>query len=255
MRLDKFLVEKGLVRSREEAQSLIMQGLVTVNGKVIEKAGYRIRGDEEVKVKERMKFVSRGGYKLENALERFGIKVEGLNALDVGASTGGFTDCLLQKGVHKVYAVDVGRGQMDYKLRHDNRIILFEKLDARNITEREIPEKVDIITVDVSFISLCKILSNVKKFLKEKGILLTLVKPQFELSPKKVRKGIVKEDNYKKEAILKVIRCIKELDFYIKGIIKAYPRGTKGNEEFFVYSSREKPDINIEYEIGRAIGE
>ncbi len=255
MRLDKFLVEKGLVRSREEAQALIMQGLVTVNGKIIDKAGYRLKGDERVDVKERMKYVSRGGYKLEHALEKFNIKVKSLIAMDVGSSTGGFTDCLLQKGALKVYAIDVGKGQMDFKLRQDSRVILFEKLDARKVSDKEVPEKVDIITVDVSFISLCKVLPNIVRFLKEEGLLLVLVKPQFELSPRKVKKGIVKENKYKEEAIRKVIFCLKELGFYIKGIIKAKPKGTKGNEEFFVYSTKEKPDINIEYEIGKAINE
>ncbi len=255
MRLDKFLVEKGLAKSREQAQALIMQGLVLVNDRIIDKAGYQLKGNERVVVKEGFRFVSRGGYKLENALERFKISVKDFIALDVGASTGGFTDCLLQKGAKRVYAVDVGKAQMNTKLRRDSRVILYEKLDARKLTEREIPEKVDIITVDVSFISQCKILNRVVPFLKDEGIILSLVKPQFELSPRKVKKGIVKEVKYKEEAIKKVIKCIKDLGLFIKGIIKAQPKGTKGNEEFFVFAARMEPDINIEEEIRRAIHE
>ncbi len=255
MRLDKFLVDRGLVKSREEGQALIMMGCVLVNGKEITKAGYQVKGDENIEIKERMKYVSRGGYKLENALDRFRIDVSGMVALDVGASTGGFTDCLLQRGAKKVYAVDVGKGQMDLKLRQDPRVILYEKLDARNIGKEHVPEKVDIITVDVSFISQCKILSNVLSFLKDSGILLSLVKPQFELSPKQVRKGIVRSVEDKKEAIRKVVECIKKEGLYIKGIVKAFPKGTKGNEEFFICAKSEKPDINIDNEIGRAVYE
>ncbi|ADC89372.1 hemolysin A [Thermocrinis albus DSM 14484] len=238
MRLDVYLVEKGLAPTREKAQALIMAGMVTVDGRVVDKPGFRLKGTEKVELKEGLRYVSRGGYKLEYALERFQLDVKGMVALDVGSSTGGFTHCLLQRGVERVYAVDVGRGQMDYLLRQDPRVILYEETDARELTEEHIPEKVDLITVDVSFISATKVLPHVVRFLKEDGFLLLLVKPQFELDPSRLRKGIVKKEEDKVEAILKVSQTLKDLGFYPLGIIKAKPKGAKGNEEFFLLAKR-----------------
>jgi len=239
LRLDQYLVEKGLVPTREKAQALILSGLVLVDGKVIDKPGSRIKEGSKVEIKEGFKYVSRGGYKLEYALDKLSLSVEGFVVLDVGSSTGGFTDCLLQRGAKKVYAVDVGKAQMDQKLRTNPNVILYEETDARELTEKHIPEKVDLITMDVSFISSTKLLPNVVKFLKEDGLLLVLVKPQFELPPKYVKKGVVKDDARKVEAILKVANFIKELDYSIIRIIKAKPKGSKGNEEFFVLAKKE----------------
>ncbi len=253
MRLDKLLFEKKLAPSREKAQALIMAGLVRVNGKIVDKPGYRVKGDEKIEVLEPPRYVSRGGYKLEGALERFGLNVEGKVILDVGSSTGGFTDCFLQHGAKKVYAVDVGRGQMDPKLRNDPRVILYEKTDARSLTQEHIPEKVDIISVDVSFISATKVLPSVLPFLKEEGLLLVLVKPQFELCPREVKKGVVRDRELKKKAILKVAGFLKEMGFRIGGVIKAFPKGTKGNEEFFLLSGKKVEDVNIEEEIEKAL--
>lgn len=183
MRLDQYLVERGLVSTREKAQAMIMAGLVYVDGKPVTKAGTRVKEGQRVEVREPPKYVSRGGYKLEWAINRFGLDVRDMVAIDVGSSTGGFTQCLLMFGAEKVYAVDVGRGQMDPKLRSDPRVILYEDTDARELTDKHIPEPVDLITVDVSFISVTKIIPHVVKFLKEEGILLVLVKPQFEVGP------------------------------------------------------------------------
>ncbi len=236
MRLDKFLHEKGFVSSREKAQALIMAGQVTVNGRVVDKAGYRVKKEDKVEVKELPKYVSRAGYKLEGALREFRIDVSDKVCLDIGSSTGGFTDCLLQHGARKVYAVDVGKKQMDYKLRNDSRIILYEETDARELTKEHIPEKIDLITVDVSFISCTKVIPRAVSFLKEGGELIVLIKPQFELCPKKVRKGIVREEAYRKEAVDKVVSFLEGIGFEVKGVVKAFPKGSKGNEEFLAYA-------------------
>ncbi len=253
MRLDKLLFERKLAPSREKAQALIMAGLVRVGGKVVDKPGYKVKGDEDIEVLEPPRYVSRGGYKLEGALKRFNLKVEGKTILDVGSSTGGFTDCFLQHGARRVYAVDVGRGQMDPKLRNDPRVVLYEKTDARDLTSEHIPEKVDVISVDVSFISATKVLPKVIPFLKEEGILLVLVKPQFELCPREVRKGVVRDRELRKKAVLKVVNFLKELGFKVGGVIKAHPRGTKGNEEFFVLAARNIEEVDVEKEIERAL--
>jgi len=255
-RLDKVLLSLGLATTREKAQALIMAGLVSVDGKVVDKPGYLVKEGQKVEVKEPMRYVSRGGYKLEYALQRFGLNVEGLTALDVGSSTGGFTDCLLQRGAKRVYAVDVGKKQMDIKLREDPRVILYEETDARELTEKHVPEKVGLIVVDVSFISVIKVLPSVVRFLKEEGILLVLVKPQFEVPPKKLKKGVVKRDEDKFEAVLKVCNFIRELGFNVGGVIKARPKGSKGNEEFFVMAGRNlAPLENLERSIEEAIKE
>ena len=253
MRLDKLLFERKLAPSREKARALIMAGLVRVGGKVVDKPGYEVKGSEEIEVLELPRYVSRGGYKLEGALRKFRLNVEGKVALDIGSSTGGFTDCLLQHGAIKVYAVDVGRGQMDPKLRKDPRVILYERTDARSLTPEHVPEKVDMITVDVSFISVTKIIPSVIPFLKENGILLVLVKPQFELSPKEVKKGVVRDRGLRKRAVLKVANFLRGLDLKVGGVIKAYPRGTKGNEEFFLLAGREIGEVDIEKETERAL--
>jgi 23S rRNA (cytidine1920-2'-O)/16S rRNA (cytidine1409-2'-O)-methyltransferase len=256
LRLDQYLVEKGLAPTREKAQALIMSGLVLVDGKTADKPGQRVKENAKVEIKEPFRYVSRGGYKLEHALEKLGLSVEGFTVLDVGASTGGFTDCLLQRGAKRVYAVDVGRAQMDQKLRQDPRVVLYEETDARELTEKHIPEKVDLITMDVSFISSKKLLPVVVKFLKEEGFLLVLVKPQFELPPKFAKKGVVKDDEKKAEAVLDVANFLKDLGFSVLRVIKAKPRGTKGNEEFFLFAKRGQEGIeNLEGEVWNAVKE
>ncbi|RMH79588.1 MAG: TlyA family RNA methyltransferase [Acidobacteria bacterium] len=255
-RLDLYLVEKGYAPSREKAQTLIMAGLVFVDGKLQDKPGTYVREGQRVEVKSPPKFVSRAGYKLEDALDRFNIDVQGFTALDVGSSTGGFTQCLLMRGAKRVYAVDVGKGQMDPLLRRDERVALYEETDARELTEKHVPEPIDIITIDVSFISVTKILSHVIKFLREGGVLLVLVKPQFEVGPQKVRKGIVRDLEAKRQAIMKVISYLHSLGFKIGGLIKARPRGSKGNEEFFLLAGRKLVELkNIEEAVEEALNE
>ena len=254
-RLDKVLFERGLAPSREKAKALIMAGLVFVNGKKVDKPGYQVKGDEDIKVLEPPRYVSRGGYKLEWAIKRFSLNLKGKVALDVGASTGGFTDCLLQHGAKKVYAVDVGRGQLDPKLRNDPRVVSYEKTDARILSREHIPEDVDLITVDVSFISVTKVLPSVLKFLKRDGIALVLVKPQFELSPKEVKKGVVRERELRKKALKKVVSFAEDLGLKVCDITKAKPRGTKGNEEFFLLLSFSRDSKDTEELIESALSE
>ncbi len=256
MRLDQYLVEKGLVQSREKAQALIMAGLVYLDGKPVTKAGTKVREEQKIELKEPPKYVSRGGYKLEGALQRFGIDLTNKVALDVGSSTGGFTQCLLMHGAKRVYAVDVGRGQMDPKLRSDPRVVLYEETDARNITEKHVPEAVDIITMDVSFISATKIIPHVLKFLKEDGLLLVLVKPQFEVGPEKVKKGIVKREEDKIQAVMSVASFLVSKGLNVGGVIKAKPKGTKGNEEFFLLSGKSLMDLeNLKEAVENAVRE
>ncbi len=241
-RLDVLLLERGLVSSREKAQGFIMEGKVLVNGKPITKAGTLIKEDAVLELLEEEKFVSRAGYKLENAIKTFGIDIKDKICLDIGSSTGGFTDCLLQYGARCVYAVDVGHLQMHEKLRYDERVHLYEDTDIRAFKK---PENVefDIITVDVSFISLTKIGEYIKHFCNPSTELLMLVKPQFELSPKYLKKGIVKEESARMLALENVISYFESIGFRLLKYTKAHPKGTKGNEEFFTYFTLK--DYNI----------
>ena len=254
-RLDTYLVDLGLSESREKAKRMIMAGLVIVDGKRVDKPGHQVRGGEKVVLLEPPRYISRGGYKLENAIRRFSIDLRGKVCLDVGSSTGGFTQCLLEFGAGKVYAIDVGRGQLHPSLREDKRVIFYEKLDARSVSREHVPEKVDLITVDVSFISVTKVIHSLLEFLKEDGLLLVLVKPQFELSPKDVRKGIVKDINKKRKALKKVIDYMIEMGLVIMGVMKSSPRGTKGNEEFFVLAGFRGDNIDIENSVKNALNE
>ena len=250
-RLDKLLVEKGLVKSRERAKALIMAGKVLVDGKVVDKAGAQVPPEAKIEVKgEDIPYVSRGGLKLETAIKEFGLSVEGFTCLDVGASTGGFTDCLLKHGAKKVYAVDVGRGQLDWKLRNDERVISIEGFNARYLTEKEVPEKVDLVVIDVSFISLTKILPVVKEFLKPEGKIVALIKPQFELTKKEVDrgKGVIKDPELHKKAINKILSFSREIGLYPENLTLSKPRGPKGNKEFLVLLSQNPQDDKVDEE-------
>lgn len=251
MRLDQLLVEMGLAQSRHKAQALVMAKMVLVDGKIALKPGQIVKEGQEVKLVEQIRYVSRGGLKLEGAIKRFGIDVSGLTALDIGASTGGFTDCLLKHGARKVVAVDVGRGQLDYKLKCDSRVISLEKTDARSLKPEMFQEFFDVLTVDVSFISITKVLENVVKLLKDDAKLLLLVKPQFELSPKELKKGIVKSKEARKKAVLKVAEFVTLLGYKVIDAVKAEPSGTKGNEEFFLYCVKGEQSVNLEELLNR----
>ena len=247
-RLDKLLVEKGLVKSRERAKALIMAGKVLVDGRVVDKAGAPVSPDSKIEIKgEDIPFVSRGGLKLKTAIDEFGLKVDGFTCLDVGASTGGFTDCLLQHGAKKVYAVDVGKGQLDWKLRNDERVISIEGFNARYLTEKEVPEKVDLVVIDVSFISLEKILPVVKQFLKPGAKVVALIKPQFELTKREVDrgKGVIRDPELHRKAIMKVLNFARSIGLYPEKLTLSKPRGPKGNKEFLVLLSQNPEDDKI----------
>jgi len=236
-RLDKLIVEKGLVPSREKAQALIMIGGVKVNGQVMRKPGQKIREDALIEILQPpCPYVSRGGIKLEGAIKGFGINMEGKVCLDVGASTGGFTDCLLQHGAKRVYAVDVGWGQLHWKLRNDPRVICLEKRNIRYLPKEEIPEEVDLVTIDTSFISLKLVIPAVLKFLKEKAEILALIKPQFEVGKGEVGKGGVVRDSEKHKRVIEEIRIFSQnLGLHPVGVIESPILGPKGNKEFFIY--------------------
>ncbi len=237
VRLDKLMLMRGLVQSREKARALILEGMVEVNGEVIDKAGAMVREDAEILVRETIPFVSRGGLKLKHAIEEFRINVRDKVAMDVGASTGGFTDCLLQYGARRVYAIDVGYGQLDYKLRNDPRVIVLEKTNIRYIDKNTIPELVDVATVDVSFISLTKVIPKICEFLKKGGEMITLIKPQFEAGRKYIEKGgVVRDENVRRMVVDKIQAFAEEKGFRVIGTIPSPIKGPKGNIEFLMYA-------------------
>ena len=230
------LFDIGLVESREKAKALILEGSVSVNGIVIDKAGAQVRPDDELTLASKMPYVSRGGLKLELALKEFSLDVKEKVAMDIGASTGGFTDCLLQNGAIKVYAVDVGYGQIDLKLRNDNRVSVLERTNIRYLERSAIQDDIDLATIDVSFISLLKVIPKVLEFLKPGGVIVALIKPQFEAGRKDVGKGGVVKDE---SVHLKVIENIKTgseaLGLEIIGTTTSPIKGAKGNVEFLIY--------------------
>jgi len=241
-RIDKLLVDKGLVESREKAQALIMSGAVFVNNQKIDKPGTKVPTDTNIYIKEKMPYVSRGGFKLEKGLKVFNLDVKDKICLDIGSSTGGFTDCLLQNGAKKVYAVDVGKNQLHEKLRADSRVISIEEFNARYLTENEIPEKIDILVCDVSFISITKILPNICNLLKEdfKGIIL--IKPQFELSKKEAKDGVVRDKELHFKAIKSVIESLMQSCYCIRNLDFSPIKGPEGNIEFLALIERKSED-------------
>ena len=237
-RLDKILVDKGLVQSRERARALIMAGKVMVKGKKVDKAGEMVLADADiVLVGEDIPYVSRGGLKLEKALDEFNIDVTGKVAMDVGASTGGFTDCLLQRGARKVYAVDVGYGQLDLKLRNDPRVVNIERQNIRYLERGVITEYIDIVTIDSSFISLVKIIPKALEFIGECGALIALIKPQFEVGKGEVGKGGVVRDEAKHKAVVENIKGFcTDSGLSVIGVVESPILGPKGNREFLIYA-------------------
>jgi 23S rRNA (cytidine1920-2'-O)/16S rRNA (cytidine1409-2'-O)-methyltransferase len=236
-RLDILLVERALAPSREKAQRLILAGAVRVNGQVADKPGHPCPGDAAIEVAAGERFVGRGGEKLEEAFRRFGLCVDGLVCADIGASTGGFTDCLLQHGAARVYAVDVGKGQLDWRLRNDPRVIVRENVNARHLASGDIPEAPRFATIDVSFISLTLILGPVTRLLAPRGELVTLIKPQFEAGREKVGKGgVVRDPAVHGEVVEKVRRFgtgTLRLDWL--DMCESPIRGPAGNIEFLAW--------------------
>ena len=235
-RLDLILVEKGFFTTREKAKREIMAGNVIVNEQAVTKAGTGFKDTEKlfIRIKDRLKYVSRGGLKLEKAIKVWNLDFEKKTVLDVGASTGGFTDCALQHGATKVFSVDVGKNQLDWRLKNDGRVISLEEKHIKDLTSEELDnEKVDIAVIDVSFISLTKVIPHLKKFLKKEGKIVMLIKPQFEVGREKIGKnGIVLEEKYHDEAIKKITSFVKEEGYTLSGIETSPIKGTKGNVEF-----------------------
>jgi 23S rRNA (cytidine1920-2'-O)/16S rRNA (cytidine1409-2'-O)-methyltransferase len=238
VRIDRLLVDRGLVESREKAARYIMAGEVMVDGQRIDKAGALVPSDGDVELKGRLPYVSRGGEKLAHALKHFGVKVEGRYCIDVGASTGGFTDCLLQNGAVKVYAVDVGTAQLDDKLRKDRRVEVMEQTNARSLDPRVFGDPPSLAVVDVAFISLEKVLPAVFGVLAPRGEVLALVKPQFEVGREGIGKGgVVRDPAQHRKAVQKLARYTVIRGWHVLGVSASPLRGAKGNREFFLHLS------------------
>ena len=237
IRLDQYLVQHGLTQSRERAKALIMSGIVFVNEQKVDKAGEMIKEDAKVEVRGHdIGYVSRGGLKLEKAMKCFPLTPNGKVCMDIGASTGGFTDCMLQNGASKVYAVDVGYGQFAWKLRTDERVVCMEKTNIRYVTPEDIGEPLDFASVDVSFISLSKVLPAARELLKDGGEMVCLIKPQFEAGREKVgKKGVVRDPKVHLEVIQTVLQTAMDLGFSILDLEYSPIKGPEGNIEYLVH--------------------
>lgn len=236
-RLDKLLLQLGLVPSRERAKALILAGQVIVDDQRVDKVGTQVSLAANIRIKgEDLRYVSRGGLKLEKALHEFHLQIRGCIALDVGASTGGFTDCLLQHGVRKVFAVDVGYGQLAWKLREDQRVVNMERCNIRHLHPEQLPECPDLAVIDASFISLSKVLPATLNLLKPEAEIIALIKPQFEVGRGKVGKGGVVKDVIQQSQVVDDIRSLSiELGCKVLGVIESPIYGQKGNREFLIH--------------------
>ena len=261
-RLDVLLVKKGLASSREKAKAIIMSGIVFVDGQREDKAGSTFDEKQEIIVKGKtLKYVSRGGLKLEKAMKNFDIVLKDKVCMDVGASTGGFTDCMLQNGAVKVYSVDVGHGQLDWKLRNDERVVCMERTNMRYMTEDDIDEKASFVSIDVSFISLTKILPAVYRILNTGGEVVALIKPQFEAGREKVgKKGVVRDPKVHLEVIQTVLQTAMNLGFSILDLEYSPIKGPEGNIEYLVHLKKSQEgekgaEVNAEAVVEAAHGE
>lgn len=259
-RLDLLLVQRGLAESREKAKAVIMAGIVYVNGQKEDKAGSTFDQLALIEVRgSTLKYVSRGGLKLEKAMEKFPVVLRGKVCMDVGSSTGGFTDCMLMNEAIKVYAVDVGHGQLAWKLRQDPRVVVMEKTNIRYVTPDQIQEPVEFASIDVSFISLTKVLVPVKELLTEHGEIVCLIKPQFEAGREKVgKKGVVRDMKVHKEVIHMVVDFAISIGFYVDGIEFSPVKGPEGNIEYLAYLKKitlEQAGIAPELDIDAVVEE
>ena len=245
-RLDVLLVQQGLANSRELAKAYIIAGNVYVDGQKEDKAGTKVAVTAKLEVKgNQMKYVSRGGYKLEKAMDVFGIRLNGKICLDIGASTGGFTDCMLQNGASKVYAIDVGYGQFAWKLRNDERVVCLEKTNVRYVTHEQVPDEGDFASIDVSFISLTKVLPAVLGVLGEKGQLVCLIKPQFEAGREKVgKKGVVRDSSVLREVIEMIVEYVRTQSLGILGLDFSPIKGPEGNIEYLIYLDKSQSGMH-----------
>ena len=242
-RLDVLLVKRNLAGSREKAKAIIMSGIVYVDGQKEDKAGTTFPADVQIEVRgHTLPYVSRGGLKLEKALKCFDVSVEGKVCTDVGSSTGGFTDCMLQNGAVKVFAIDVGRGQLDWKLRQDERVVCMEKTNIRYVKPEDLGEPVDFSSIDVSFISLSKVLGPIRDYLTEKGQIVALIKPQFEAGREKVgKKGVVREKSTHLEVIDQVVSYAVSIGLRVLDLTFSPIRGPEGNIEYLVHLEKCDP--------------
>lgn len=241
-RLDLLLVEKGIITSRERAKACIMEGKVYVNGQKVDKAGEKVSFNADIEYRgATLKYVSRGGLKLEKAMKTYDISLENKVCMDIGASTGGFTDCMLQNKASKVFSVDVGYGQFAWKLRTDERVACMERTNIRYVTPEDIGEALDFASIDVSFISLKKIMPATLNLLKKNGEVVALIKPQFEAGREKVgKKGVVREKETHKEVVYGIIDFLIEQDLNVLGVGYSPIKGPEGNREYLVYFTKDK---------------
>lgn len=256
IRLDVMMTDRLLAESRSKAQAMIMAGVVYVNDVKVDKAGHQVVETDNIEVRDNAcPYVSRGGFKLEKALEVFDFSVEGKVAIDIGSSTGGFTDCMLQNGAVKVYAVDVGSNQLVYKLRTDERVVSIEKTNFRNMPFETVGEKVDVAVMDVSFISITKLMENLKNFLKEDSHCVFLIKPQFEAEKNDVGKGVITDKKLHKSIVTNVIFSLAEMNYQLLELDYSPIKGPKGNIEFIShFVLRDEVDTtNYEYMIENAV--
>lgn len=249
-RLDARIFELGLTESREKAKAFIMAGQVYVNGMKAVKSGMSVNETDKIEVRGTNEFVSRGGHKLKKAMSVFPITLNDKICMDIGASTGGFTDCMLQNGAKKVYSIDVGYGQLAWKLRSDPRVVNLERTNIRYVTNEQVPDTIDFFSVDVSFISLCLVLPAAYPLLSENGECVCLIKPQFEAGKEKVgKKGVVRDKAVHIEVIEKIYNFAMELGFSVSGLDYSPIKGPEGNIEYLIYLKKDKSknaDINIE---------
>jgi 23S rRNA (cytidine1920-2'-O)/16S rRNA (cytidine1409-2'-O)-methyltransferase len=253
-RLDVILVEKGFFESREKAKASIMAGIVFVDEQKAEKAGDMVSSDAKIEVRgNACPYVSRGGLKLEKAINEFNIDLTDKVCMDIGASTGGFTDCMLQNNAKKVFSVDVGYGQFAWKLRQDERVVCMERTNIRYVTKEDIGEELDFASIDVSFISLTKVLPVAFMLTKDSGEVVALIKPQFEAGREQVgKKGVVRDSNVHKEVIEKVIEFSNSIGFGVKGLSFSPIKGPEGNIEFLVYLYKGE---NLSYDVDAVISQ
>ncbi len=248
IRLDVALFERGFVDSREKGKALIMAGLVYINGNKETKAGASVKPEDCIELRgEKMPFVSRGGYKLKKAVDEFGLNLEGSVCMDIGASTGGFTDCMLQNGAKKVYSIDVGYGQLAWKLRQDERVVNMERTNFRYVTHEEIPEEIDFASVDVSFISLKLIIPVMRQLLKNGGKAVCLIKPQFEAGKDKIgKKGVVRDLSVHREVVEMIYSFVLEEGFSVLNLDFSPIKGPQGNIEYLIFIEKtDEPESEI----------
>ena len=256
-RLDAELVARGIIQSREQAKAAIMAGQVYVNNQKADKAGESVTPDDKIEFRgENLKYVSRGGLKLEKAMELYGFKLDNKICMDVGASTGGFTDCMLQKGATRVYSIDVGYGQLAWKLRQDERVVNLERTNVRYITNEQVPDTVDFVSIDVSFISLGLVIPVLVQFLSEEAMMVCLVKPQFEAGKDKVGKhGVVRDPATHMEVLERAVGFAKNAGFGIVGLEFSPIKGPQGNIEYLMVLTRKEPELTVSSEEIKALVE